>query len=182
VSSPRSRGPDPGPASRRSFGPGVILALVLAVAAGDVVDLRAQAEPASDPLTAFGARLVGTWEGGDSRHVFAWGLGQRVLESTSYIQRGGTWEVVSKGWWYWDPAVGAVRGTTVAVGMGIDLFEYTARVEGEEIVHDLVTHGDLAGRFVERWRFEPDGSAYTWTLLQEGERLMGGSYRRVPAR
>lgn len=123
--------------------------------------------------------MIGSWEADDSRHVFEWGIGERVLKSTSYASDGDGWIVTSEGWWYWNPAASAVRGTTVAIGMGIDLFEHTVRVvEADEIVHDLVAYGPMGGTYVERWTFDPDG--YTWALEQDGTRLMGGRYHRVP--
>lgn len=131
----------------------------------------------SNELAAFGARMIGTWEGDDSRHEFAWGVDERVVKSASYFPDGNDWTLVSEGWWYWDPAIGAVRGQTVAIGMGIDLFEYTSRLSENQIVHELRTHGEMAGAFVERWTFEAD--RYTWELEQDGERLMGGTYQRV---
>jgi len=121
--------------------------------------------------------MVGTWEGDGSRHVFEWGVGQRVVKSISYGPEGDGWVVVSEGWWYWDPVAQSVRGTTVGTGMGIDLFQHTARLERDEIVHDLVTHGSMSGSFVERWLFDEAG--YSWSLEEDGITLMGGRYERV---
>ena len=131
----------------------------------------------SDALAAFGARMIGTWEAADSRHVFEWGVGARVVKSSSYFPRNGEWELVSEGIWFWDPSIESVRGITVAVGMPVELFEYTSTVGTNELIHDLVSHGEMGGTYVERWRFTDDG--YDWTLEQDGERLMGGTYRRV---
>lgn len=97
------------------------------------------------PLDDFAARVLGSWEGDDSRHEFTWGVGQRVVRSRSWFADGNGWTLVSEGWWYWDPAEESIRGQTVAVGMGIDLFEYRSRIEGETIVHDLVSHGEFGG-------------------------------------
>ncbi|NNL31405.1 MAG: hypothetical protein HKO77_10295, partial [Gemmatimonadetes bacterium] len=137
-------------------------------------DVRQEAE-----LSRFGELVVGSWTAPDSRHTFEWGVDRKVLKSASYGLDGDDWQLVSEGFWYWDPAAGVIRGRTVAVGMGIDLFEYTSRIadSGNEIVHELIAHGQISGSFIERWRFE--GDSYVWTLEQEGARVMGGEYRRV---
>ena len=142
--------------------------------------LHAQEAPgaASAELAAFGGLVVGTWEDeAGSRHRFEWSVGRQAIRSRSYAPGEDGAELVSEGFWFRDPEDGVIRGRVVAVGMDIDLFEYTSRVEDGEIVHDLVTHGALAGRFVERWIF--DGDSYRWSLEQDGQPLMGGVYRRV---
>jgi hypothetical protein len=168
------------PRKRASWTGALVALLLLQVhAAGSA--LHAQSAPAADSdggaLVDFGALVVGRWETEDSRHDFAWGVGERVLRSTSYAADGDHWVIVSEGWWYWDPGEGTIRGQTVAVGMGIDLFEYRSRVSGSEVVHDLVSHGEFGGVFVERWTFDEAG--YSWTLEQDGERIMGGAFRRI---
>ena len=139
---------------------------------------HAPAQPSSpDALTDFGERLVGTWEADDSRHIYEWGVGDRVLTSRSYFLATEGWALVSQGLWYWDPSAETVRGVVVAVDMPVELFEYASRLEGDEIVHDVVSHGEMGGRYVERWRFE--GNLYHWSLEQDGrEILSGGPYRR----
>lgn len=132
-------------------------------------------DAATSALARFGERMVGTWEGDGSRHVFEWGVDRRAIRSRSYGPDGES--LVSEGFWFWDPEDRVIRGRVVATGMGIDLFEYTTRVEDDRIVHDLTTHGAMAGEFVERWVFEDDG--YRWSLEQDGEALMGGRYVRV---
>lgn len=121
--------------------------------------------------------MVGAWQAQDSRHVFEWGVGERVVKSRSYFPEGDGWTLVSEGFWYWDPTDQVIRGRTVAVGMGIDLFEYTTRLTGDEIIHEMVAHGPMSGEFVERWSFDGDG--YTWSIEQDGEELMGGRYERA---
>lgn len=150
-----------------------VAVVVAACTLGAGSSLRGQAIPLAD----FGQRMVGTWEAPNSRHVFEWGVGERVVKSTSYVPEGDDWTVVSEGFWYWDREDEVIRGRTVAVGMGIDLFEYTTRVDGDQIVHELIAHGDISGAFVERWTFRED--AYEWSLEQDGERLMDGVYRRT---
>lgn len=144
-------------------------ALILAVAPPVVAQ--------TGPLAAFGDLVVGTWEGDGSRHVFEWGVGELVVKTRSYFGDGSEWTLVSEGIWYADPDGDRIRGVTVAVEMPASLFEYTSRVGGDEVVHDLVTHGQMGGSYVERWSFS--GNGYTWALEQGGERLMGGAYTKV---
>ena len=163
------------PAPRRVVGPVVALVGIGALA---LLVARAPGATAQESeLEAYGDLVVGTWEADDSRHDFAWGVGSQVVKSTGYALDGAEWVIVSEGWWYWDPSEQTIRGQTVAVGMGIDLFEHRTRVEGDRIVHDLIAHGEMGGTFVERWTF--DGEGYTWSLEQNGARLMGGAYRRT---
>ncbi len=138
--------------------------------------LPAQADGAAQ-WRAFGERIVGTWESGDSRHEVEWGVGELLIKSRSYFGAPGRWRLVSEGIWYWDPTSGAIRGITVAQEMPVTLFEYTSSIDGSTVVHALVTHGEMGGRYEERWSFVSDG--YTWELRQEGARIAGGSYRRV---
>ena len=136
-----------------------------------------QSAAASNSLMAFGALIVGTWEGAGSRHEFTWGVGRQLLRSQSWFGEGEAWTLVSEGWLYWDPGEQTIRGQTIAVNMGIDLFEHRSRVEGSVIVSDLVSHGELGGVYVELWAFDDDG--YTWSLEQDGAQVMGARYVRV---
>ena len=160
---------------KRSWTPISLLAVGLIVAWGE--PLAAQ-DDAPARLAEFGERMVGTWESADSRHVFEWGVGRLAIRTRSYFEDGPRWRLVSEGFWYWDPTARAIRGVSVAVDMPVALFEYTSRIQGDEIVHDLVTHGDMAGRYVERWIFQ--GDAYAWTLEQGGARLAAGRYLKAP--
>lgn len=159
-----------------TYSVGVLGLLACAVSGIGVGELHAQ-DTGPTPLSAFGDRMVGTWEAEDSKHVFEWGVGERVLKSHSYFSDNEDWVLVSEGMWYWDPGVESIRGVTVAIGMPVELFEYTSRIAGREVVHDLVSHGEMGGRYVERWLFTDDG--YDWALEQDGERVMGGSFQRV---
>ena len=146
-------------------------ALVGQVSGGD--EVRA----ASPALASFGERMVGTWEDAGSRHVFAWAVGRQGITSRSYAAVDGEWQPVSQGFWWWDPGDEVIRGRVVAVDMGIELFEYVTRVEEDEIVHELTTHGAMGGTFIERWVVDAD--VYRWSLEQAGEAIMGGVYQRV---
>ena len=152
------------------------LALVLSVLLGpSSVSAQQDAGPAA--LEAFGALVVGEWTSEGSRHEFTWGVGRQVIRSQSWFGEAQSWTLVSEGWWYWDPSEESIRGQTVAVNMGIDLFEHRSRVEGSEVVSDLVSHGEFGGEFVERWTF--DDSGYDWILEQNGQRVMESRYTRL---
>ena len=173
--SPRSRSPLL--ASGRLVVPAVLIARSLlipgSVSAQDTVEVEAP----SAALASFGERMVGTWEDGGSRHVFAWAVGRQAVTSRSYAAVDGDWRPVSQGFWWWDPRDAVIRGRVVAVDMGIDLFEYVTRMGEDEIIHELTTHGAMGGDFVERWAVDTD--VYRWSLEQGGEAIMGGVYRRV---
>ena len=137
-----------------------------------------------DPLDDFGRLVVGEWEAEDSRHVLQWGVGQRTVRSRSYAKSDEEWILVGEGMWFWDPGRKTIRGVAVAVGMPVELFEYSSEVRGGEILHDLVAHGAAAGEYVERWTFGED--EYRWSLEVEKdgkpETIMGGAYRRAAAK
>jgi hypothetical protein len=138
----------------------------------------------TSPLDAFGALVVGEWEAEDSRHVFEWGLGQRMIRSRSYHKSEGGWTLVSDGMWFWDDGQKTIRGVAVAIGMPVELFEYRSEVRGSEVVHNLLAQGPAGGEYVERWTFA--GGEYRWSLEVEKdgkpEQIMGGSYRRAGMR
>lgn len=165
---------------------GLVLVLLLASAASawspaaicaQRVGNEGVSSDGDDEWSRFGAHTVGTWEAEDSRHVFTWGVGKRVVFSRSYFPTPDGWSLVSEGIWYWDPSIEAIRGTTIAIGMPVELLQYTTRLEGDDIVHELRAVGPMGGDYVERWRMEPDG--YAWTLEQDGQQVMEGRYRRV---
>lgn len=140
-----------------------------------------QTTAAGSDLEAFGALVVGTWEAADSRHVLEWGVGRRVIRSRGYFLIDGDWMLVSEGIWYEDRDAARIRGVVLAVEMPIDRFEYSTVVNGSEVVHELVAHGEAGGRYRETWTF--DGSGYRWMVAKIGtdglEPMMKGSYRRA---
>ena len=50
-------------------------------------------------------------------------------------------KLVGDGGWFWHPGEQAIRGFLFAEGMGIDLFEYTSRWEGDSFISELATRG-----------------------------------------
>jgi hypothetical protein len=116
------------------------------------------------------ARLVGgSWRLGETKHRFTWGPGRRALTGTSWTGTGASREPVAEVTWYWHPGRQTIEGRGVAVGMGIDLFEYDTRVVADTVIHTLRAFGPgLEGiSQTERWIFlGPD--SYRWELLGEG--------------
>ena len=153
-----------------------LLLLGLTLPASPVV----AAPPANGALAAFAELVVGEWKAADSRHVLEWGVGQTAIRSRGYFMIAGEWKLVSEGLWYADPAGEGVRGIVVATDMPVTLFEYHSRVRDQTVVHDLLSHGEQGGRYVETWEFALEG--YRWTLQQERDgllaKIMGGKYVR----
>ncbi len=118
-------------------------------------------EDAIPSLEAFGALAVGEWTAANSRHVLEWGVGRQVIHSKSYFGSGEDWVLVAEGFWYQDPSGSGVRGVSVAIEMPVNLFEYHSEVEGDSIVHRLVSYGEMGGEYRETWQF--DGEGYRWT-------------------
>lgn len=154
-----------------------VLGAVIVSSALGTAPLSARQPTDQTPLEAFGALVIGEWVSGDSRHEFSWGVGRRVVRSQSWSGGPGAWTLVAEGWWYWDPSDQIVRGQTVAIDMGVDLFEHRSRVDGRTIVSALESHGQFGGLYVERWTF--DDSGYDWILEQNGQRVMESRYTRL---
>lgn len=158
---------------------GAALAYTLALSPG-VFGQSVNDEAATlNPLAEFGELAVGEWTSADSRHVLEWGVGQMSIQSRSYFGTEGDWTLVSEGMWFWDPALETIRGVAVAIEMPVSLFEYASRVEAGVVIHDLQAHGQGGGHFQEVWTFGED--SYDWALYPssgEGDRLMGGAYKR----
>ncbi len=171
---------DPTPSSpRRALAAAAALLLVGLVAHPPTARAQSVELPG---LEGFGALVVGEWEADDSRHVFEWGVGRRLLRSRSYFPAADGWRLVSEGMWWWDEEVQAVRGLTFATGMPVSRFDYLTRVEGSRVVHAveaMAPEGPLELR--ETWVF--GNGSYTWLVESRGEsgweEWMSGSYRRV---
>jgi hypothetical protein len=153
-----------------------LLAALLLV--GLAAPVRAQAQtPQEGALAQFGALFVGTWEGEGSRHVVEWGVGNLMLKASTYSGGDSDPRLVSEAFWYWDPQAESIRGIAVAIDMPVSLFQYDTRVEGVTVVHELESHGQMGGSYVERWTFSDD--AYDWVLEQAGQTIMTARYRRI---
>jgi len=141
--------------------------------------LLAQAPMAAElPLAEFD-RLVGGqwWMGDDSYHEFEWGLDRQMVKTRSYVVTDGEPKLVSEGVWFWHPGEGAIRGYHVAIEMPVSFFDYTTRFEGDTMISELDSFGEMGDSYEETFEFTSP-SEYVWTLMQSGERVMGGTYER----
>ncbi len=137
-----------------------------------------------NPLTAFQRLIGGEWHMDAAFHTFEWGVGKKMLKISSYFQTDGKANLVSEGFWFWHPGKGVVQSYSVAVEMGVELFEYTdSRWEGNKMVNDMIAY-DAAGQateYQEDWDFV-DQDRYVWTLYNktpEGlKKSMGGTFTR----
>ena len=143
------------------------------------------ADPA-DPMAPFKRLVGGEWHHGDTYQVFEWGVGRRNVRSFSYALVDGEYTLVSEGTWYWHPQENAFKGIFVAVGMGIDVFEYQTKFEDNTMVNKLKTF-DADGNeehHAETWEFI-DENHYVWTLFSQTEdgprKTMEGTFVRRPA-
>jgi hypothetical protein len=158
---------------------GVVAISISAVAFG----MGEKAAP--DQLQPFERLIGGQWvfESGDAYHVFEWGLARRSVRSRSYFVTPEGDKLVSEGTWFWHPGEQAIKGYATAIEMGIDVFEYTTRFEGDVAIHDLRAWGLMAGDspLLETWTFT-DSDHYRWELSEDpGDGFrpsMAGDYER----
>ena len=161
-----------------------VLFVLVAVA---VLLLRpANAADPADPMAPFGRLIGGEWHLGDSYQVFEWGVGRRNVRSFSYTLVEGEYALVSEGTWYWHPQEKVYKGIFVAMGMGIGVFEYETKFEGNTMVNKLKTF-DADGNeehHAETWEFI-DHDHYVWTLFSQTEegpkKTMEGTFVRRTA-
>ncbi len=168
--SPESGSPRAGARFARRVATAFVSAFLLASG------LAAQAPTGN--LLGFESLIGGQWWlGDDSYQEFEWAVGQQMVKSRAYFVLDETPTLVSEGVWFWHPGEEAVRGYHVAVEMPVHFFDYTTRFEGNTLVSDLVSYGEMGATYRETFEFTgPD--TYVWTLYQDGERAMGGTYHR----
>ena len=173
--------------------------LALAVAATAVSPATAQVAGSSDstgadPLAPFERLIGGRWYLGDAYQTFEWGVGRKSVVARMYFPGGGAGSgvggdadtedrLVSEMTFAWHPGEGTIRAWGVARDMGVDLFEYETRVEGETFVHDLRAWGPAASDAPQRETWELVGpDRYLWTLLEMREgawtEVMSGTFER----
>lgn len=160
--------------------------LSLGLAAGPLGAIAAhpgdEAAPEAPPLAAF-ERLVGErWHFGDTYQVYEWGVGKRAVRARAYSPSADGPALVSEGFWYYQPESQEIRGTFVAIGMGLDLFEYVTTFEGDTMTSRLTVHGpEGRAEYVETLEFRDDDH-YAWALWRETpegrEEVMAGDYER----
>ena len=163
------------------------LALLLAVFSAPAAGRQSIDTVATPAEMAPFERLVGgRWYlGDDSFQTFTWGVGHRSVTARNYFVTPAGATMVGEMMFLFHPGRGALIGTGVAVGMGIDVFEYTSiELHGDTLVLDLETYGPQASADTQRetWAFTaPD--RFDWTLWARGDdgawlRRFGGTYER----
>ncbi len=135
----------------------------------------------ANPLEPFSRLVGGQWHLENTYHAVEWGVGKKSVVVSSYVESDGETNLVSEGFWFWHPGEQQIRGYFVATGMGIDLYEYTTRFEGDKMVNQLVGYGRYGGQFEEIWKFTgPDH--YEWSLFQKtaegNQKMMDGTFER----
>lgn len=148
---------------------------------------RAQADTnpvtAPNPLAPFERLIGGQWYLDRSYQEFEWGVGRRAVRARSYFLIEDTPKLVSEGIWFWHPEEQRIKGIFTAIDMPVEIFEYTARFEGNSLVSELVAYAadGAESQYVEKWEFV-DETHFVWTLFTETanglEEEMGGTYAR----
>ena len=135
------------------------------------------------PLAGFERLIGGQWHLEGSYQEFEWGAGQRSVKAKGYFLVEGEPKLVSEGIWFWHPETKEVKGIFTAVGMPVELFEYTTRFDSESIVSDLVAYTSEGSKtvYTESWQFLDD-THFEWTLFAKTpdgpQKAMGGTYTR----
>lgn len=139
-------------------------------------------EEAPNPLAPLERLIGGEWHMQGTYQVFEWGVGKNAIFTRQYQQTEGEPELIGQGMMYYHPGDKTVKGTFVAVGMGIDLFDYSSVVlEENKLTAHLTTYGAMAGEFEETWEFTGEDT-FAWTLYQkagdEKSKMMEGTFER----
>ncbi len=138
---------------------------------------------AGNPLAKFERLIGGQWHLEESYQEFEWGAGKRSVKAKSYFLVEGKPKLVSEGIWFWHPGAKEVRGIFTAVGMPVELFEYTTHLKSDSIVSDLAAYSSqgLKTVYTESWQFSDDAH-FEWTLFVETpngpQKEMWGTYTR----
>lgn len=161
-----------------------LAAMTLLVTLGSPVTFAA--DDKTSPLQPFERLVGGRWQLGETVQEFRWDLDRRQVTARGYAKSAQGERLVSVGAWYHHPGEDALVGYFVARDMGIDLFEYTTRFEGDVMINQVVawtgTETGEPSTYEEHWRFTGDDS-YVWELYETGEqgpkKVMEGVFERV---
>ena len=162
-----------------------LVAVAALVSSGSASSQEATAsDPATNPLQPFERLVGGQWHLGDSYQEFEWGVAQKSVKARSYFIIDGEAQLVSEGVWYWHPGKNTIEGRFTAIGMPVELFDYTTRFEGDTMVSDLRAYA-ASGKetvFEETWTFIDD-THFEWALMSKladgTQPAMSGTYSRV---
>lgn len=135
----------------------------------------------TNPLQPFERLIGGDWYLENSYQTFTWGIGKKSVHGKSFAEIEGEYRLVGEGFWFYHPGEKSIRGYFTGVGMGIDLFEYVTRWEGDVMKSDLEAYGKVEGSFEEEWVFTGKDT-FVWALYQTKAdnrmKVMGGTYER----
>jgi hypothetical protein len=161
-----------------------IVLVIAGLMAGAWSAASAFAGDAMSPLDPFDRLVGGRWRLGETIQEFEWDMDRHQLLARAYSISAEGERLVSAGAWYYHPGEDSVVGYFVARDMGIGLFEYTTRFEGDVMISQIVAWAGEGGKraYEERWRFTgPD--SYVWELYESGEqgqkKAMEGVFQRV---
>lgn len=142
--------------------------------AGDVIS----------PLDPFDRLVGGRWRLGETIQEFEWEMDRHQVTARAYAASADGEQLVSVGAWYYHPGQDSVVGYFVARDMGIGLFEYATRFDGDVMISQVIawSGAEVKRAYEERWRFTgPD--SYVWELYESGEqgpkKVMEGVFQRV---
>lgn len=160
-----------------------LVAIVIAMPESARLETETSNSLTQNPLAGFERLIGGQWHLEGSYQEFEWGAGQRSVKAKSYFLVEGAPKLVSEGIWFWHPEAKEVRGIFTAVGMPVELFEYTTHLKSDSIVSDLAAYSSegLKTLYTESWQFIDD-THYEWTLFAKTpdgpQKEMGGTYTR----
>lgn len=139
----------------------------LTLVAGTLNAAGQETDNPPNPLAGFERLIGGRWQLDNSYQTFEWGVGELSVVSRSYVQTLSGDKLVSEGLWFYRPGDQAIHGVFTSMDMGIQLFEYETRFEGEEIVSKLITwdENQQRGEWEERWKFT-DEKHFIWELFE----------------
>ncbi|KPK58734.1 MAG: hypothetical protein AMJ59_14215 [Gammaproteobacteria bacterium SG8_31] len=144
------------------------------------------AADAPDTLKGFERLVGGCWRLEETCQEFEFGLDGRHVTARTLAQTQAGKRVISEGAWFYHPGKDVAIGYFVAKGMGVELFEYSTRFEGETMTSD-VTAWDETGQprvYRENWTFT-DPDHYLWELFETESgsmtRVMHGIFARERA-
>lgn len=136
------------------------------------------------PLDPFDRLVGGRWRLGETIQEFEWDMDRHQVLARAYSISAEGERLVSVGAWYYHPGKDMVVGYFVARDMGIGLFEYATRFDGDVMISQVFAWAgvDEKRAYEEHWRFTgPD--SYVWELYEAGEqgpkKVMEGVFERV---
>lgn len=130
-------------------------------------------------LELFEELVGGEWRLGNSIQTFEWGLGKMSVIAKSYIFNGSEKILASEGYWYWHPGKQEIEGIFTAINMPVVFFDYTTEIRGDSLISNLIAY-DQKGKEsnYEEIIYLGDENSYNWSLLQDGNSIMDGVFKR----